>query len=64
MADLEDVVHRRAADRAVEDREERRIRHGDLLGERLERIAVGFDERLDKILARHRIPSLLSGALI
>ena len=57
VADLEHIVHGGAADRAVEDREERRVWHGDLLRECLERVSMGLDERFDVVFACHLRPS-------
>ena len=57
VADLEYIVHGGAADRAVQDREERRVRHGNLLGKSLERVSMGLDERFDVVFACHLRPS-------
>ena len=58
-ADLQHVVHRRAADGAIQYGKKRRVRHVDLRREFLEIAAVRFDQRLDIVLTRHDFASFL-----
>lgn len=57
VADFEHIVHGGAADRAVEDGEQGRVRHGNLLGKSFERVSMGLDERFDVVFACHLRPS-------
>ena len=57
VAECEHSVHGGAADRAVEDGEQGRVRHGNLLGKSFERVSMGLDERFDVVFACHLRPS-------